>query len=551
MSTQENAPLLQNEVSGRSAEGNRQVEQGESSSGRERSGSVSYNDHDSHESTPAWMRTLLILLPLTAVVGAIAVVTWAAVANESTSPNAQEFEASVTTEAIMAHLDQFQTIAKTQGNGSRSITTGYEASAEYVEDALNTSNYFRLSRQYFPALVWEQNDPAMVIFYPQGLTGPPVDVPTTTPHGPAGDAEATTLRYSGTTNGVSVDSEVVFIPGGLCRPEEFAPAAGKFALVYSNFSSSCDYYRTAVAAQAANVTALLVARNEPGMPLPSARVRDSDWTPNSTLIHIPCLGLSYTMGALLLAQPATVVSIGVDAEQEVVDTFNVIAEVGGTSRAAETVVVGAHLDSVPQGPGINDNGSGSASVLEMALQFQRLGLKPMRTTRFVWYGAEEVGLLGSRHYVRSLDDHELGNTTAMLNFDMLGSPNYVRIVYDGNGCPEESRASCVILQGLFTTFFTQNNLPYDVSPFSTTGGSDYFPFVRAGVPAASIATGAGGIKSDTQRQNYGGLSKTAYDPCYHMACDTTENINFRALAEMSQAAAYAVIHTVNYNGDLR
>ena len=112
-------------------------------------------------------------------------------------------------------------------------------------------------------------------------------------------------------------------------------------------------------------------------------------------------------------------------------TTNVLADTGA-GDAAQTVVVGAHLDSVTEGPGINDNGSGVAGDLEVALQMARLGIQPRRQLRFAFWGAEESGLLGSQHYVDTLGDG-LGSIYANLNFDMIGSPNYVRFVYDGDG----------------------------------------------------------------------------------------------------------------------
>ena len=105
-------------------------------------------------------------------------------------------------------------------------------------------------------------------------------------------------------------------------------------------------------------------------------------------------------------------------------------------------------------------GFSSASLLEMAMQFAALKIKPRRTTQFVWWGAEEVGLLGSRHYVRTLTTEQADNISATLNFDMLGSPNYARMVYDGSGCPPESRDSCLVLQKMFEVSLLLQPLPF-------------------------------------------------------------------------------------------
>jgi Zn-dependent M28 family amino/carboxypeptidase len=115
-------------------------------------------------------------------------------------------------------------------------------------------------------------------------------------------------------------------------------------------------------------------------------------------------------------------------------TQNIIAD-SPKGKKGQTIVVGAHLDSVTAGPGINDNGSGSATILEIAEQLAKLGYtkKLQRQVRFAFWGAEELGLLGSQYYVDSLTDRQRAKIYANLNFDMLGSPNYVRFVYDGNG----------------------------------------------------------------------------------------------------------------------
>jgi hypothetical protein len=437
--------------------------------------------------------------------------------------------------------------------GSRSILNGYEASAEYVESKINGSGYYNVWRQYFTAMVWTQTVPAFLEVGLDGADGSWVAVSTAIPLADTDDAEACALRYSGITSpDAPLTKSVVFISGGGCDPSNFTDAKGKALLVLSNFSSECNYYQVAWAAEEAGALALLVARSSPGFSLPASRVRDADWTPDSNVVTIPCLGLTFTLGELLRSKPTTAfVRLSVEAVVTYPVTFNIIAETAGHERDDETVVIGAHLDSVPAGPGINDNGSGSASILEMAIQFAALGIKPKRTTQFAWWGAEEVGLLGSRNYVANLSSTEASNTSAMLNFDMLASPNYVRMVYDGTGCPDESRDTCVLLQSMFTDYFTSQNLKYEVVPFSTTGGSDYFPFIRANIPAGSIATGAGSLKTDAQRTSYGGLTKAAFDPCYHQSCDTTENIDSTVYAQMTQAAAHVTINTVNYAGDLR
>ncbi len=149
---------------------------------------------------------------------------------------------------------------------------------------------------------------------------------------------------------------------------------------------------------------------------------------------IPAVGTTLDTGDNLrnggLNGPTGVTArVRVDAVEEIRTATNVIAETPG-GAADNVVVVGAHLDSVSRGPGINDNGSGSAAILEVAEQMARVN--PHNKVRFIWFGAEEQGLIGSTFYVNNLTPQERGNIALMLNFDMIGSPNFVRFVYDGN-----------------------------------------------------------------------------------------------------------------------
>ena len=140
---------------------------------------------------------------------------------------------------------------------------------------------------------------------------------------------------------------------------------------------------------------------------------------------VPAFGLSNSVGrSLAESTTAPTVRMYANTEVQTVNTSNVIAETtGGASDSI--IVVGSHLDSVPAGPGINDNGSGSASNLEMARQF--MAVNAPNKIRFCWWGAEEEGLLGSEFYVNSvIESGDISNIVLNLNYDMIGSPNYFR-----------------------------------------------------------------------------------------------------------------------------
>nr|WP_239118299.1 M28 family metallopeptidase [Actinoplanes ferrugineus] len=220
--------------------------------------------------------------------------------------------------------------------------------------------------------------------------------------------------------------------------------------------------------------------------------------------------------------------------------YNLIADWPG-GDTGNTLMIGGHLDSVTAGPGINDNGSGSAANLEVALAVARSGFQPARHLRFGWWGAEELGLRGSTAYVNSLSSAQKAAIGGYLNFDMVGSPNPGYFLYDGDnsdntGSGPGPTGSAQIEQTL-ADYFTTIGVPTRGTDFD--GRSDYGPFIAAGIPAGGIFTGAEGRKTAAQVQLWGGTA-TTFDPCYHAGCDTTSNINDTALDRNSDAIAYAV-----------
>jgi Zn-dependent M28 family amino/carboxypeptidase len=244
---------------------------------------------------------------------------------------------------------------------------------------------------------------------------------------------------------------------------------------------------------------------------------------------------------LIAAGPVTM-QVSVDVESGVRASYNVLAE--RTGKNTENVVMaGAHLDSVVRGPGINDNGSGSAALLEVAEQMAKV--KPQNTLRFAWWGSEEFSLLGSIHYVDTLPQAERDKIALYLNFDMVGSPNHVFFIYDGDnsdgvGAPAGPPGSAQV-EDKFEEFFASRDIATLGTDFD--GRSDYGPFIAAGIPAGGLFTGAEGIKTAAQaaEPDWAGTAGQQYDPCYHLACDTFDNVNLFALDTNSDAIAYATL----------
>jgi Zn-dependent M28 family amino/carboxypeptidase len=263
----------------------------------------------------------------------------------------------------------------------------------------------------------------------------------------------------------------------------------------------------------------------------------------------PLVGASFANG-VALAQDGSEAFVKVDPPVETTQ-FNVLAELPGRNDG-NVVMVGAHLDSVQSGPGIQDNGSGSSAILETAVQMSKV--KPFNTVRFAWWGAEETGLEGSIAYVNSLTQEELDDIALYLNFDMIGSPNHVFFIYDGDdsdntGAGPGPEGSAEI-EALFESFYDGLGLPFKGTDFS--GRSDYGPFIAVGIPAGGLFTGAEGVKTAEEAALWGGTAGEQYDPCYHLACDTFDNINLEAYAVNSDAVAFATLqyamNTESING---
>ncbi|MCP5110686.1 MAG: M20/M25/M40 family metallo-hydrolase [bacterium] len=297
---------------------------------------------------------------------------------------------------------------------------------------------------------------------------------------------------------------------------------------------SCDFLDKALNAQNAGAVGVVIF-NE-GQPGRTGAFLSTLQLP---LFNIPVVASSFAVGEELAAGGVTV-RMFVNATSEIRSTSNVIAESPG-GRYDRVVVLGAHLDSVPAGPGIQHNGSGSAAILEVGLQMAALGIEPRNKVRFAWWGAEESGLLGSEFYVGNLSDREIKDIAVNLNCDMIGSPNFVRFVYDGDGSatPLAGPNGSANIEQVFLDYFADQGLATEPTAFD--GRSDYGPFIAVGIPAGGLFTGAEGIKTEEQVEIYGGTAGEQYDPCYHLACDTFDNISLEALDQMSDAAAHAVL----------
>ncbi len=427
--------------------------------------------------------------------------------------------------AINRHLIALQRFADRNDGRRAAGTEGHVQSAEYVATKLEDAGYI-VSRQEFP-IVYDQTDA-------QSLTVDGAAVPVSR------------MTYSAATPAGGVTAPLVVVPVDAtpgCETADYAGLAPEGAIVLVS-RGSCPFGQKADIAGQVGAAGVLIYNNVPGSlggnlggPIEGSA---------------PAGGISQADGAALAAQDGASVTLNLQGLTEDRTTYNVIAETQ-TGRHDNVVMAGAHLDSVPAGPGINDNGSGSAALLETALQ---LGGRPKvnNAVRFAWWSAEEIGLVGSNYYVDNLSFDEQLNIALYLNFDMIASPNAGYFIYDGDNSDGVGSGpgpyGSAQIEAAFANFFDAAGVPTEGTDFN--GRSDYGEFILNGIPSGGLFTGAEGMKTADQVAKWGGVAGESYDQCYHQACDNLGNLDRVALDRNADAEAFVLatyaISTEEING---
>ncbi|MGH2735310.1 MAG: M20/M25/M40 family metallo-hydrolase, partial [Actinomycetota bacterium] len=414
-------------------------------------------------------------------------------------------EEQVTPEAVHAHLVEFQQFAD-EGDGNRSTgTEGHEASVDYVAGLLEGAGY-DVDLQEFSAPVYTERTPSRLAL--EGTPRRPLE------HG----RDFVALLYSAPGRATARVTPVNFEAAaqsrtdveGACDPAAFSSfPSGDIALVQT--AATCfarDQVVNAVAAGAAAVIVSYLPEFDTERGIPRATLISPDG------ITAPVIAVTPEVGLRLFGMaPRPRVSLAVHGRTETVTTRNVIAQLGPTERV---VMAGAHLDSVLDGPGINDNGSGSAALLEVALQLADERLRA--GVRFAFWSGEEYGLLGSRHYIELLTPELKAATRVYLNFDMVGSPNFGRYIYEDGG---RGRAT-----ELFEGYFARRGLTAET--LDLQGRSDHGSFLSAGIPVGGLFTGAETALTAREAEMFEGRAGRPADSCYHLGCDDIDNVNRRA-----------------------
>ncbi|MET1079954.1 MAG: M28 family metallopeptidase [Pseudomonas sp.] len=424
---------------------------------------------------------------------------------------------------VMKHLKKLNEIAIANSGTRAAGMPGYQASVDYIKATLERAGY-TVSLQAFP----------FTAYYPKG----PGTLQATLP-APVSYEWEKDFTYLSQTEAGDVTAPVVAVDVHLgpdnvsdsgCEAEDFAAfPAGAIALIQRG---TCGFEQKVENAAAAGAVGVVVFNQ--------GNTEDRKGLLNATLGDgyeggIPAVFATYDNGAAWATTEGLQLRVVTDVERKKTQTYNVIAETR-RGNPNNVVMVGSHLDSVFEGAGINDNGSGSAANLELALQMSKA--LPHNKVRFAWWGAEESGLVGSTHYVKSLTPEEKAKIKVYLNFDMIASPNFALFVYDGDGSqfglkgPPGSAAT----EKLFEKYYGKRALPSEGDEI--TFRSDYAQFFTDGIAFGGLFTGAEVLMSEEQATKYGGKAGIAFDPCYHQSCDNLSNIDQKALEINGDAMAY-------------
>jgi Zn-dependent M28 family amino/carboxypeptidase len=460
----------------------------------------------------------------------------AGTATAAAAPNnnsSEKLRAAVTLEGVRAHQAAFQGIADLTGGNRFAGLPGHDLSAQYVIAKLREAGYAPTIFSFTYNAFFERTPSVLEQESPNATTYVNGNDFRVMSYSGSGETTAPLATPSGDVRGCYAADWAGFSSGSIALVQRGTPAGFP--------GGSCTFRIKVDNAIDAGATGVLVFNNVPGVV--NGTLGDTG------LSAVPALGLTQALGDALRAQITSgpvLMHVKTDTDSRPLETYNVLAETAG-GDPNNVVMAGGHLDSVAAGPGINDNGSGSAALLETAIQMAKV--KPRNKVRFAWWSAEESGLIGATRYVQSLSQAEGEKIALYLNFDMVGSPNFVRFVYDGDnstgtgaipaGCVARCQTGSGVVESVFTGYFNSVGLASEPTPFN--GRSDYGPFIAANIPSGGLFTGAEGIKTPAQAAIYGGVAGAPYDPCYHAACDDYDNNSDVGLDQMSDAIAHSVI----------
>ncbi|KAJ4860655.1 peptidase family m28 domain-containing protein [Trichoderma breve] len=431
---------------------------------------------------------------------------------------------SISVDALFKRAEKFYKFAQTSeedyGHPTRVIgSTGHERTLNYIVNTLlDQGDYYSISTQEFPVTLSN-------VFESQLVLGNDVSKSAV----PMGLTPATKDREP-------VHGHLVLVKNNGCDASDYPEnVKGNIAFIRRG---QCAFGDKSIGAGKAGAKAAVIYNTDP------EELHGTLGEP--TEYHVATFGIDGTEGKKVADELASGESVSaiayIDAEVKKIQTVNVLAQTDG-GDPDNCVMLGGHSDGVAEGPGINDDGSGSMSVLEVAVQLTKF--KVNNCVRFAWWAAEEEGLLGSDFYAASLSEEENQKIRLFMDYDMMASPNFAYQIY--NATNAESPAGSEELRNLYVDWYKSKGLNYTFIPFD--GRSDYDGFIRAGIPAGGIATGAEAVKTKEEAEMFGGRAGEWLDPCYHQLCDDLNNLNRTAWEVNTKLIAHSVAtYALSFDG---
>ncbi|KAI1349607.1 peptidase family M28 [Xylaria sp. FL0043] len=424
-------------------------------------------------------------------------------------------QAQISADSLFERAEVLYDIAKSSeeqfGHPTRVIgSEGHRRSLEYIASEISRlGDYYTLSTQPFPAVMGQVFQSRLVLGHSVPESASPMSL---TPP---------------TTGKEPVYGDLVLVDNQGCNTSDYPDSvSGNIAFI---LRGTCSFGTKSALAGKAGAIAAVVFNSETGglsgtLGVPSPH-------------HVATFGLSGKDAEPIvekLKAGDTVDSIAfIDSVVNTINTTNIIAQtVEGDPE--NCVMVGAHSDSVGEGPGINDDGSGSLTLLEVATHLSNFSVN--NCVRFAWWAGEEEGLLGSDYYVATLPVDENKKIRLFMDYDMMGSPNFAYQIYNATNAVNPTGSEQ--LRNLYVDWYESKGLNYTFIPFD--GRSDYDAFIRNGIPGGGIATGAEGIKTKEEELMFGGKAGDWYDPCYHQLCDDVGNVNATAWLRNTQLVAHSI-----------
>jgi hypothetical protein len=451
-----------------------------------------------------------------AAVMAVAVTTLAACSSTDSAPAAvpREIAGKVTADGMYTHLRKLQEIADANRGNRADGTPGFDATVDYVAKVLNDKGFDVATPEFDRLERTQGGNPTLTV----SGRGYRVDQASLLVATPPGGLNAITLRPQKSSGCAAADYGDVSVKGAIAVVDDTACSVG----AKQN-------------AAAANGAVGVLVVSEPGTG--GAGLFAPGYYQQLTM---PVAVIDAAADAALRRTNAPV-RLVLDSKPVMVKSRNLVAQTK-TGDTKNLVLAGTHLESTPRSPGINDNGSGVAALLETA---SALGAQPKiaNAVRFVLWGSEAEG---STKYVGGLARDQLDEIAVYLSVEMLGSPNAGYFTYDGDQSGQANpdipaRSVPAGSAGVERTLAGYLNLggvrPADM-PLSRT--ADYAPFLAAGVPIGGLTTGSSQRKTEVQARLWGGQAGVAFDPNHQTPRDDVDNIDRNALSVMGQALAFAV-----------